>query len=315
MKNFNSVLAMSLVILLSSCGKVSSTDSDESSSVAESALSEAASHATSSEGATGPGILGVITAQELATDALAVEAVALDYVDPSADSVRQFAACSYASARSVCSSNVSTINWAGCTVGTTTLTGSWTEAWSSGFCANGALPVALTNGNSVTRTTTSHLITLASGATISTSTAAHTPYDGVALPGTGIAVSMASGTRTVVINGVNRILTGARGKVLFNHSIKSTGMSVTGTRAGSNRVVTGTTTMYHNLARYTAAHTFNTVTWSDSSCCYPKSGSITTSFSGAKTGSSTMTFSAVCGQATFTDTDGTNSAVTLSQCN
>jgi hypothetical protein len=72
-------------------------------------------------------------------------------------------------------------------------------------------------------------------------------------------------------------------------------------------------TLYHNLAKYTATNSFNSVTWSSSTCCYPTSGSVTTTFTGAKSGTGTMTFTSTCGAATYVDSTG-SSNVTLTQC-
>ncbi|MBC7369992.1 MAG: hypothetical protein H7326_00400 [Bdellovibrionaceae bacterium] len=245
-------------------------------------MSEAGGQATASEGASTPGLMSV--------DDLTEDFQSMDYVDP--QSISPQAACSFGAARSVCASNVSTIDWGGCNVGLAKLTGGWTETWSAGFCANGATPSALT-----------------------TSTAAHTTYDSTSIPATGITTSMSGVTRTVVVNGIRRVLVGPRGRSWFDHSITSAGLTVTGTRAGGNRVVSGTSTMFHNLAQYKAVHTFNSVTWGSSACCYPTSGSVSSTLTGTRAGNVSLTFSATCGQATFVDMTAASSTIALSQCN
>lgn len=267
-------------------------------------MAQAGQQASSSEGASSPSMMSLDYAADFQ---------GMDFVDPS-DAVHPLTACTFTAARSTCSGNVSTITWGGCSIGTATMTGGWTETWSAGFCANGASPGALTNGTSVTRTSASDVLTFASGAKITTSTTAHSAYDGTSIPGTGVTVSNAGGTRTIVINGIHKIMTGPLGRSWFDHSITSTGLTVTGTRAGGNRVVSGTSTLFHNLAQYKAAHTFNNVTWGSSSCCYPTSGSISSTLSGSRTGSISLAFSTTCGQATFTDADSSASTVTLTQC-
>ena len=297
-----------LLILLAavSCkNRNSDADSDGAeavSNISESAISGAGQQATSSEGATSPFV---------AMEAMTVHDLGL--LDP--QDVNISSACAFSSARTTCSSNVSTIDWAGCTVHSATLTGGWAETWSPGFCSNGALPGALTNGTSVTRTSTGQVLTLPSGATLTENTTAHSTYNSTSIPGTGIDVSMAGGTRTVVIHGLRRILKGPFGRSWFDHSITSTGITITGTRAAGTRTVSGTSTMYHNFAQYTAAHTFNTVTWGTPSCCYPTSGSVSSVLTGTRAGSVSLAFTSTCGQATFTDTDSSVSTVTLSQCN
>jgi len=298
---------------LSACNRTTGdTDGDEAASnVSESALTSAGSEATISEGAAAP----FITA--LSAD-YADDFQNMDYLDPQDMHSRSISACLFSTARSTCTSNVDTITWGGCTIGTASLTGTWTETWSAGFCANGAKPGALTSGNSVTRVTTSdQVLTLASGATVTTNTTAHTAWDGTSIPGTGVTTTMSGATRTIMINGLKRTMVGPKGRTWYNHSIltPNPGLSVTGTRAGANRVVNGTLTLFHNIARYKADHTFNAVTWGSSSCCYPTSGSITTNLTGSKTGSVTLGFTSTCGQATFTDTTAASSTVTLTQCN
>ncbi len=303
------IMVISGTLALAACSKktdAAATDGAESNSnISESAVSEGGQQSTSAEGASSPTLM---------SDDLSLDIRSMDFVDPQ-DKVNPLAACTFSAARSTCTSNVSTVNWNGCTVGLATLSGGWTEAWSAGFCANGVQPTALTNTNSVTRTSSGQVLILASGARLTTDTAAHTTYDGTSIPATGVTVSMAGGTRTVVVNGLHKVMVGPRGRAWFDHSITSPGLSVTGSRATSNRVISGTSTMFHNLASYKAVHTFNSVTWGSSSCCYPTSGSISTVLTGSRSGSVSLTFSSTCGTATFTDTDSTSSTLALTQCN
>ncbi len=301
-------LAMSLAVI--SCKNAAddlSTDGAEATSnVSESAVSEAGQQATSAEGASSPSISDY--------DEIAMDLQSMDYVDPK--DVGVFAACTFAAARSACTSNVSTIDWAGCTVGIgAALTGGWTETWSAGHCADTTKPTGLIDGRSVVRTSASQVLSLINGAKLTTDTLAHTTYDGVAIPATGISVSMTSGTRTVVINGVHKVLVGPRGRTLFDHTITSSGLTVTGNRAAGTRTVNGSSVLYHNLAQYKATHTFSNVSWTTSSCCYPTSGTLSTTLTGTRSGTVGMTFTSSCGQAQFMDTNSTVSTVTLTQCN
>jgi hypothetical protein len=308
--SMKSVYVVILACVLVSCSKSSMTSSDgteAASNISESAMSEAGQQASSSEGAAAP-----FTIQDMAADF-----DSMDYLDPADGSAHAQSACAFSIARSACSSNVDTITWGGCTVGFATLSGGWTETWSGGFCADGTKPGLLTSGNSVTRTSSSQVLTLPSGATLTTDTNAHNDYDGTSI-GSGVTVSNTAGTRTVTIAGLHKVMVGPHGRTWFDHSFKSGGggLSVVGTRAAGTRVVTGTSTLYHNLAKYTAVHTFNSVTWGSASCCYPTSGSISTSLTGTgRSGSVSLAFSSTCGQATFTDTDSTTSMITLNQCN
>ncbi len=278
----------------------SATDGNEAvSNISESAMSEAGQQASSAEGAASPGLMAE-----------------RDYVDP-LDQIHTTSACTFTGARSACTGAVDTLTWGGCSVNLATLTGGWTETWSAN--ANCTAKALTATSDSVVRTSSSQVLTLPSGATITTNTTAHTAYDGTALPATGVTTTLTNsgaGQRTIVIDGVHRVLVGPHGRTLFDHSLTSTGLISTGKRSTSNRVVTGNLTLYHNLLKYKAVHTFNSVTWGSSSCCYPTSGSISSVLTGTgRSGNVSLAFSATCGQATFTDTDSSTSTVTLTQCN
>lgn len=291
--------------------KKSTTDSDtESTSDSTSNTSQTAmSQAGSSSSATESGSVGF-----LAEDALSSYESA-NYVDPD-QSIRPTAtACTYSSVRGSCASSADTITWGGCTVdgGSVTMTGSWTETFSGTGASTCTTP--LSSGGSVTRTSSSSVMTFASGATLTTDTNGGTAWDGTSIPATGETVSNSSGTRTIVINGIHRYLKGPRGTTWFDHYITSTGLTVTGTRAAGTRSMSGNLKVYHNLLRYTAASTFNTVIWGSSSCCYPTSGNISSTLTGSLTGTTTLTFSSTCGSATYIDNSGSSSSVTLTHCN
>jgi len=235
------------------------------------------------------------------------------------DSHGLLAACSLAAARSTCSgasSDTITVTWNDCTIllGTVTLSGGWTNRYDSAGTCTTARTAALPSGGSVTRTSDSYVVAFRSGAYLTTDTTTHTAWDGTSIPATGVVTTNNSGTRTVVINGLHRVLRGPRGTRWFDHSITSSGLTVTGTHAAGTRTVSGNMTVYHNIARYTATSTFNSVQWGSSSCCYPTSGSISTALAGAVAGTTTLTYSSTCGQATFVDTSGASSTIELSYC-
>ncbi len=220
--------------------------------------------------------------------------------------------CSVTTA-TTCVGNTATVAWAGCTIdgGRATLSGGWTEVFSAGGCVR-----PLGNGLSVTRTTTGETLTHANGATRTTDTNGGTAWDGTVIPSSGVTTSRTGVTRTIVINGVHKLKKGPKGTTWFDHFITSTGMTVTGARSTNNRAISGTLTLYHNRAKFTAVNTFNAVTYGDSTCCYPTSGNISSNHTaGSKSGTSTLTFTNTCGDANFVDTDGTASTVTLDQCN
>ena len=231
--------------------------------------------------------------------------------------------CTWSSARSVsCASSTIAVNWGGCTSvgGDLTLTGGWTSTFnSSAACSAFESSGGPGNGNHLTRTSASGFtVRFSSGMRVTSSTEAHTAYDGTAIPETGIRVQQTSATvtdRSITIFGLHRILRGPRGTKWFDHSLKTdAALTVTGTRSGGTRTVNGTLTVFHNLARYTATNVMTNVKWGTSTCCYPTSGTIATSFSGTVTGTATTTFTTNCGIASFVDTTGTTSTVTLRSC-
>jgi hypothetical protein len=325
---FSVVIILCVVLLLSSTGcKKSSSDTsttteavvDSTSNIAEAAMSEAGSQASATEGASSPFMASI---DGFDTELQEFES---DLINP-ADvfGVNPQAACSYSSARGACSSTVATVTWGSCTIGTVTMTGGWTETYSSNaVCTAGNLATG-TNGDYVDRASTSQVATLVSGITVTTDTQGGTAYDGVAVPAGAIRTTKGASSRTIVSNpttsAVHRVLKGPLGTTWFDYYVFPN-LTVTGTRALSTRTATGTVTIKHNRALYSASHSFPTtpagdvVTWGSSSCCYPTSGKITSTLSGAVSGTTTLTFSATCGAATFVDTDGASSSLTLTRCN
>jgi hypothetical protein len=143
-------------------------------------------------------------------------------------------------------------------------------------------------------------------------------------PGNG-GVELACGTagcaagKNLVINGSH--LTGIvtiRGKdhTIWDHTVSTGagGLTVTGT--GGSRVVNGSVIVEHNLLKYTAAAAFSAVGYGDVGCCFPTTGSVSTTFSnGTDAGKTeTLTFSSVCGDATLTRADGETQPITLAHC-
>lgn len=313
MKNFKYVLLLLALVsgMTSGCGKSNSdststeydSDSDSESNMAESSLSEAGSQATAAEG-------GSLTLMNEITS---------DYVDPEDENYAPMAACSILN-RSCGSSAIATIDWDSCTIGSSiTMTGGWTETFattsgSSETCINATATAALKSGYKVTRKTQSSGVTatFSSGATLVTDTNGGDAWDGTSIPATGVEVSRTSATaKTIQINGTRKILRGPAGRKIFDVYITGT-INTSGTRSGQDRVMTGSSKVYHNLAKYNATHTYNNVTWANSSCCYPTSGSISSVFTGG--GTTTLAFSSTCGTATFTSRDGASSSLSLTKC-
>jgi hypothetical protein len=135
------------------------------------------------------------------------------------------------------------------------------------------------------------------------------PTDGgVEVSPTSLVVHGSHLTGTITVNG--------RTTRIWDHTVSTEagGLTVTGT--GTGRVVHGAVTVQHNLARYTATTTFNDVGYADGACCFPTSGTLSTTFdSGADAGKTeTLAFGAVCGDATLTMASGETESVTLEHC-
>lgn len=307
-------ISLSLLLsLAASCAKKSSEDAtgeesldDKISYVVESSLSEAAGHLSASASAT---------------------ASVLN------ENLGAHAECSYATARASCllggDTSSLTLDWNGCTVGTASLTGLITEIYSGG----GADNCRLSDGTSkLTRLISSNqprVLTFASGATLTSTQEVGTGWDGETFPdaatkgteisrvqtGTlnGLTCTTGNPCLRVVVHGQRNVMKGPLGRTWFDHLVV-TDLASQGRRSTGNLVVRGNVVVRHQVARYTATSTFDSVTWGSSSCCYPTSGTINTVFDGSVAGSATTTFSSSCGSASFSDPDGETTTLTLRQC-
>jgi hypothetical protein len=126
-------------------------------------------------------------------------------------------------------------------------------------------------------------------------------------------------SRTLVINGSH--LTGTvtidgKATTIWDHTVSTGqgGIMVTGT--SKNRVVSGSVTVQHNLLKYTATATFDSVGYGAVGCCFPTSGDVTTTFSdGPDTGKTEkLSFTPFCGEALLTTTSGKTGTLTLQHC-
>jgi hypothetical protein len=139
------------------------------------------------------------------------------------------------------------------------------------------------------------------------------PANGGVILACGAAGCKAS--RALTISGSH--LTGTiNGVKLWDHTVSTGagGISVTG--SGENRIVNGSVTVQHNLAHVTSTTTFAAVAYGDNACCYPSSGSVTTTFASGpdKSKTESLAFSAVCGEVVLTKPDGSTRNLTLDQC-
>jgi hypothetical protein len=338
--SFTKIILLAVVTagLIVSCNKKAddgtdtSDDSDSLYSISEQAFSEASSHASSSEG----GSVGTnMISDEIELMSSELQELNNDpnnYINPQDRLTQAATACSYATART-CSGTTGTIAWNNCTIGTiATMTGGWTETWSNtADCANSYLSLNGVSPEYVERSSTASTITFPLGKKVVTDTNGGTAYDNttVFVSGKVKTTRTFATTRSIAMSptnsAVHKVMTSRRGVTLFDYFVQPN-ITVTGSLKNStangitgSRTMTGTVTIYHNLAKYTATNTFSAVTWGSSSCCYPTSGTISSTYTGTNkpADSGVMTFSTTCGTASFASTkDGTTTttSVTLENC-
>jgi hypothetical protein len=126
-------------------------------------------------------------------------------------------------------------------------------------------------------------------------------------------------SRNVVINGSH--LTGTIAidgytDRIWDHTVVTGDGGVTVADQNGDLVVNGTVIVEHNLIQVTSTTTFSNVTYSEPLCCFPTSGSVSTTFSkGPDVGKTeTLAFTSVCGESVLTTADGSRAALTLEHC-
>jgi hypothetical protein len=103
---------------------------------------------------------------------------------------------------------------------------------------------------------------------------------------------------------------------IWDHTVSTAPGGITVIGDGTGRVVSGTVTVQHNLARYTADVTLDKVAYGDSACCFPTGGSVSSKIvNGAHVGQSeTLSFGPGCGDATLKTSGGVTESITLTHC-
>ncbi len=199
------------------------------------------------------------------------------------------AACtrSLSNASGICTRNVN------CEAGAYVWSGTAQLTFSNGStCALGAMGETFTRTVNFTRS--------GPRGSLQTTSASRTPYTGPAIGG-GIEVTKADNGTAVDVDilGQHKILTRTNGAVLFDMSFTTPTPLQLNKLARNGRIISsGVLDVYHNRAQFTAEHTISNLTFS-SACCYPVSGSISTTFSGTLSGSGSVTFNS-CGNFTAT---------------
>ncbi len=174
---------------------------------------------------------------------------------------------------------------------------------------------------SVQRTTNSFTRSNSDGSSIVTDSNSHVPYDSSTSIGGGVLTTFSSNTsaglvrRFVSIDGLHRVRKTNFDSVVYDHLIKTTSvLDAAGSRSADNRQVSGTIVVYNNTAKYKATHVLNQIKWT-MNCCYPTSGSITTTTTGSLTSTYSTDFgTGTCGEVSMTTDNSTALKVKLAAC-
>jgi hypothetical protein len=138
-----------------------------------------------------------------------------------------------------------------------------------------------------------------------------------------VATCAAGGCRanggTLVVNGSHlfgTVTIGGTADKIWDHTVSTGSNGMTIVPSPSGPVVSGSVVVEHNILQYTATTTFNSVEYGEPGCCFPTGGSLTTTFSkGPDVGKQeSLSFGAVCGEATLTTASGEQVPLELEHC-
>jgi hypothetical protein len=219
---------------------------------------------------------------------------ALDGVMPSA-----YAASCFPFSLSACAAGVRTETFDACTVGLARLDGAVTLTFSdTAACTLGA------TGDAVNRTASFTLTGLYGGTLTVTS------------PGGGQTLTRTDAGFTFAVPGMERVLTGPAGHVLFDlGTATTTPLTITGTSRANFAIVSGVLVVTHKLAGYAVTLEPQNLAWA-STCNCAVSGSLTGTVSsggGKENGKSATVTITSCGHADVT-IDGDTESVVLDRC-
>lgn len=217
---------------------------------------------------------------------------AMDAVIPSA-----YAATCWEPTFSACSaSGVRTKEFNDCTIGLATLSGNVVLTFTRPAC------VVTTPGDAVTRTANFTLTGLYGGTLEVTS------------PGGGQTLTKTATGFDYAVGGMERILTGAGGRKLFDVATRTTApIVVTGSARADLKIVSGGFEIDHKLAGYKVTLTASNLTWT-SNCNCASSGTLSGTVSGGRRdGKSASVTITSCGEADVT-IDGDTESVSLDRC-
>jgi hypothetical protein len=228
-------------------------------------------------------------------------------------------------ATATCLSGDVTLSYSACSFGSSSTV--WSGSQNIHF-SGGCQPIDIANFNSIiltrtfgvgtTETTSAGVVT-----TLDTTTASTSGWD-TSVTGVGNGINAAfrstTGDRTLTISGLHlRAVDQASGNLLFDQTVSSGGLGVTGTGTERSVALNGIITVQHNSARFTGkTHITSALSYAMANCCHPSAGTMTTSLSGSRVGTEVLAFTGGstgrCGSANFTDAGGTISDITLTHC-
>lgn len=232
----------------------------------------------------------------------------LNLLEPEAGAT--ITSCDKLAASDVCSNRTKSATYSGCFAGTNgaTFSGSVSLTCSDENCA---MPL-----NGIVSRTVNIERTTSNKSVVRTSSDLHADYRGNTIGGGASLVKRGSGN-TLTISGLHKTRTSSNGTSIYDLSVRTLSSITTSDPTSSTMVVSGgSLEVAHNNAHYVATLTPNNLYYDFRTCCYPSSGNLTISYSGAVSGTAVLTFggSGTCGSATLTVPGSESGTVTLVGC-
>lgn len=298
MKNVSVVTGLvGLLLALSGCNSGSGDEADGSTAIGASAAVSALSSAISA----GLGTANI--SRESEEEVGWLDRLAPLFGEPSAHAL--VTTCTALANSDNCNSKTKSASYTDCPLtGGLTFSGTVTLSFSSVICA-------LSSGNTLTRTLSLSRSTIGGGK-VSTSSASHLDYRGNVIGG-GTVTTNSSGIYSLAIPGLRKLRTSGGNNTIYDISVRTTSaFTISDPTSTSLTVSSGSMEVIHNVAQYVATVSANALAYSYSSCCYPTSGTLSVSYSGAASGSGSISFPS-CGKATLT-VGSASTSLTLIGC-
>lgn len=229
-----------------------------------------------------------------------------EWVESKAEAAVQ--GCGRLAAADVCTNRTKSASYNNCFTGTggTTYSGTVGLSYSDASCG---LPI-----NGIVTRTSNIFRTTSNKSSVRTTSDARSDYRGISIGGGSTITRNAAGF-AMTITGLHKIRTSSKGKSIYDLSVRTlTPMTITDPSSSNMIVNGGSFEVSHNNAQYVATLTPNNLFYNYTSCCYPRSGSLTAVYSGSYTGTAVISFSSTCGEATLAVPGGEQATITLVGC-